>query len=343
MTIKFVVAGTGWIAGEYVQSVANHPSGELYGVVSRDIGRAEAILSEQGLEARVFDSYQDVVEDPEVDAIVLCSTPEVRAERAILAAEHGKHVVIEKPLAMNKQELFMMADAFKKHPVVTVCGFVLRWNPMFDMAKTFIDEDALGRIFMAQLDYWHHVGPQYAQYRWSSQKELGGSSVLSGGCHAVDALRYFVGEVEEVVGYSNHTWSDSEYGFDPNTAALLKMKNGGIANVSSVLECVTPYKFNVRLLGEKGSLMNNKLYTNKIPGQTDYTTIPTVLPDSGDVSHHPFTEEINDFVNAIQNNTKTRSDFFDGYKTMELCFAIDEAVATGQKVTLPLSSEKVAE
>lgn len=343
MTIKFVVAGTGWIAGEYIQSIANHPSGELHGVVSRDKERAEAILSEQGVQARIYDSYEDMVEDPDVDAIVLCSTPDARPERAILAAENGKHVVIEKPLAMNKHDLFKMAEAFEKHPVVTVSGFVLRWNPMFDMAKKFIEDDALGRVFMAQFDYWHHIGPQYPQYRWSSQKELGGSSMLSAGCHAIDALRYFVGEVEEVVAHSNQTWSDSEYGFDPNTAALLKMKNGAIATVSSALECVTPYQFNMRLLGEKGSLMNNKLYTNTIPGQTDYAEIPTILPDSGDVSHHPFTEEINEFIEAIQNETTTRCDFFEGYKTMELCFAIDEAIATGQKVTLPLSSEKVVE
>lgn len=343
MTVKFAVAGTGWVTGEYFKSIINHPQGELYGVVSRDRSRAEAVLSEHGVEARVFDSYEQMVKDPEVDAVVLCSTPDARPERTILAAQHGKHLVIEKPLAMNKERLWDMAEALEQNPVTTVVSLVLRWNPMFEMAKSLIQDDALGRIFMAQLDYWHHIGPQYAQYRWSSQKELGGSSMLSAGCHAADALRHFVGEVEEVVAYGGRTWADSEYGFDPNAVALLKMANGGIGTVSSSLECTTPYKFNIRLLGEKGSLMNNELYTNKIPGQTDYATIPTILPDSGDVTHHPFSDEIDDFIQAIQNGTKTRCDFFEGYKTMELCFAIDEAIATGQKVTLPLNKEKAVQ
>lgn len=336
MTVKFAVAGTGWVAGEYLQSIINHPQAELYGIMSPDQSRAEAALAAQGVEARIYQNYEKLVEDPNVDAVVLCSTPAARPERTTLAAQHGKHIVIEKPMAMNKEKLWEMAEALEKNPVKTAVSFVLRWNPMFDMAKKLIRKDVLGRIFMAQLDYWHHVGPQYGQYRWSSKKELGGSSILSAGCHAVDALRYFVGEVEEVVAYSGQTWADSEYGFDPNAAALMKMENGGIGTISSSLECSTPYKFNVRLLGEKGSLMNNQLYTKTIPGQTDYATIPTILPDSGDVSHHPFTDEIDEFIQAIQNDTKTRCDFDEGFKTMELCFAIDEAIATGRKVTLPL-------
>lgn len=81
--------------------------------------------------------------------------------------------------------------------------------------------------------------------------------------------------------------------------------------------------------------MNNQLFTHKLPGQTDYATVPTILPDSGDVSHHPFVHEINDFVEAVKSNRKTRCDFFDAYKSMELCFAIDESVAMGKPVAIP--------
>jgi predicted dehydrogenase len=114
------------------------------------------------------------------------------------------------------------------------------------------------------------------------------------------------------------------------------MKNGGIGKVSSALECKTPYKFNVHLLGEKGSIINNQLFSHKLPGQTDYATIPTITPDSGDVSHHPFADEIADFVQAVRHRTTSRCDFFDAFKSMEVCFAIDESIATGQSVKLPL-------
>ncbi|GIP34757.1 Gfo/Idh/MocA family protein [Paenibacillus sp. J2TS4] len=335
--IRFAVAGTGWVAGEYLQAIAANPDAEVYAIVSKHMEHARAKLAELGIDALVMDQYEHAVRDSNVDAIVLCSTPDIRPEYTVLAAEHGKHIVMEKPLAMNREGLWRMAEALAAHPVKTVASFVLRWNPSFVNTKALIDNDAIGRVFMAQIDYWHHVGPQYGQYRWSRTKELGGSSILSAGCHAVDAVRYFAGEVEEVTAYSCRTWADSDYEFDPNAIAILKLANGGIGKVSSSLECKTPYKFNVHLLGEKGAVMNNQFYSHKLPGQTEYATIPTITPDSGDVSHHPFKEEINEFIQAIQNDTRTRCDFQDAYKTMEVSFAIDESIATGKSVKLPLS------
>ena len=264
MTTTFVVAGTGWVAAEYFRAILDHPEGEVYGVVSRDRQRATARLQELGVSGHVYNSFEEAATDSHVDAVVLCSTPDVRPEQAIVAAQNGKHLVIEKPLAMAKESLWQMAEAIDQHQVRTVVSFVLRWNPMFNMAKSLIEDDALGRIFMAQLDYWHHVGPQYAQYRWSSQKTLGGSSMLSAGCHAVDALRYFAGEGEEVAAYSCRTWPDSDYECDPNVIAVLRLTNGCIGKVSSSLEGKTPYKFNIHLLGEKSSLLNNQLYTHKL-------------------------------------------------------------------------------
>lgn len=334
--LRFVVVGTGWVAGEYLKALHNRSDAEVYGVVSQDADRARKRLAELSIEARVFERYEDAVKDANVDAVVLCSTPELRKEQTILAARHGKHAVLEKPLAMDRQSLYSMAEAIEANPIKTVVGFVLRWNPSFNNTKALIDDDAIGRIFMAQIDYWHHVGPQYPQYRWSRTKALGGSSMLSAGCHAVDAVRYFAGNIEEVTAYSCRTWEDSDYEFDPNAIAIFKLSNGGIAKVSSSLECKTPYKFNVHLLGEKGAIMNNEFVSHKLPGQTQYATIPTVLPDSGDVSHHPFADEIDDFVRSIVNNTTSRCDFFDAMQSMEVCFAIDESIEKGSSVKVPV-------
>lgn len=332
--LKFAVAGTGWVSGEYLKAIASHSDAEVYAIVSESAERAQAKLDEAGLEAKVITRFEDAANDPNVDAIVLCSTPGIRPDQTELAAKNGKHLVLEKPLAMNREGLWQMSEALEKNPVKTVASFVLRWNPSFNNTKALIDDDAIGRVFMAQIDYWHHVGPQYGQYRWSRTKELGGSSMLSAGCHAVDAIRYFAGDIEEVTAYSSKTWADSDYEFDPNVIAILKLKNGGIGKVSSSLECTTPYQFNVHLLGEKGAIIDNKLFSHKLPGQTDYATIPTITPDSGDVTHHPFQEEIYEFIEAIQTNTETRCPFQDAYKSMEASFAIDESVATGKSVQL---------
>jgi len=334
--LRFAVVGTGWVAGEYLKAIHARQDAEVYAVVSAHQAHAQQRLAELGIDARVFERYEDAVADPQVDAVVLCSTPGIRPEQAVLAARQGKHIVFEKPLAMNREGLWAIAEALEANPVHTVAGFVLRWNPSFNNTKALIEDDAIGRVFMAQIDYWHNIGPHYPQYRWSKTKALGGSSMLSAGCHAVDAVRYFAGEIEEVTAYGCRTWADSEYEFDSNAIAIFKLRNGGIGKVSSSLECKTTYKFNIHLLGEKGAIMNNQLYSHKLPGQTDYATIPTILPDSGDVSHHPFAEEIDDFMQSLRGKTRSRCDFFDAMQTMEACFAIDESLASGRKVSLPL-------
>lgn len=335
-TLKFAVVGTGWVAGEYMKAIRSREDSEVTAVVSRNEEYARQKLSDNGIDARIYTEFADAVQDPNVDAVVLCSTPDVRPEQAILAAQHGKHIVMEKPLSMNREALWKMADALEKWPVHTVASFVLRWNPSFQNTRAFIQEDAIGRPYMVNIDYWHHVGPQYGQFRWSKTKANGGSSMLSAGCHAVDAVRFFAGDIEEVTAYSCQTWANSEYEFDPNAIAIFKLKNGGIGKVSSSLECKTPYKFNVHILGEKGAIMNNQLFSHKWPGQTEYATIPTILPDSGDVSHHPFTQEIDDFVQAVKTNSTTLCEFADAFKTMEVCYAIDESIASGKPVRLPL-------
>lgn len=334
MALKFAVVGTGWVAAEYWKAIQRCNGAELYAVVSGNADRARKRLGEEGAEAKIYTDYSNAVKDPEVDAVVLCSLPDVRPQQAVLAAQHGKHMVLEKPLGLDRSGLNRMTEALENYPVRTAVSFVLRWNPTVDTIKTLIADDALGRIFMAQIDYWHYIGPQYAQYRWSKTAALGGSSILSAGCHAVDVLRYLSGEIMEVKAYGCRTWADSDYEFDPNALAIFKLRNGAVGKVSSSLECHTSYKFNIHLLGEKGTMINNQLYSRKFPGQTDFATIPMIAPDSGDVAHHPFGNEIAEFVDSILNHRTTRCDFFDAKRTMEVCFAIDESIATGRTVAI---------
>lgn len=332
--IRFAVVGTGWVAKEYLKAIRSHPDAELYAIVSSDAERAKERLLEFNMDARIFTNYAEAVQDPAVDAVVLCSTPDLRPEQAMLAAHYEKHMILEKPLSMNESSLRRMAEAIENSGVRTIASFVLRWNPTFEMIQAQLADDAIGRVFMAQIDYWNHIGPHFPQYRWSTNKEQGGSNMMSAGCHAVDALRYFAGEITEVTAYSGKTWANSDYEFDPNVIALFKLQNGGIGKVSSSLECVTPYKFNIHLLGEKGTIMNNSVFSRKFPGQTDYAIVPTVLPESGDVSHQPFSAEVAEFIEAIRFNKPTRCDFFDAYKTMQVCFAIDRSIETGEKIVL---------
>lgn len=329
MSISFGVAGTGWVAAEYLKWISRHPDGKVAGVVSRNPDRAERVLETWGIDGKVFESYETMVNSPDVDAVVLCSTPDVRPAQAVYAAERDKHLIIEKPVALDRQSLHDMAASIGKRDICTSVSFVLRWNPLFDTIKSLIGVGALGSVFMAEVDYWHHFGAP----RWDTTRALGGSSLLTAGCHAVDALRYFAGEVRSVTAVS-HRHPDTVCEFDPNVLAMLTLKNGGMGKVSSLLHCRTPYKFSIRLHGDQGTMIDNRIYSRLFPGQTDYVEIPTILPDSGDVAHHPFKEEIADFIRSAAERTATKCDFRDAFRSMEVCFAIDESMATGGKTVM---------
>lgn len=331
------IVGAGWVAGEHINSFRSNPLTEVRGIASRTKEGAEQKAKEMNLTAKVYDSIDALIESDDIDIISICSPPNVHVDQIIKGAEAGKAMVIEKPIGMSWEDTKRAREAVEKAGVKTVVGFVLRWNPLFTIIKDLIGDHAIGNPFYAECDYWHWVGPHYGQYKWSHTKEAGGSSLLSAGCHAVDAIRWFTGEVSEVQGYSTPGFAGSDYEFDPNIVASLKFADGGIGKVSSLLECQTPYVFNINLLGDQGSIRNNKLFSlTKLPGQTDYAEIPTILPDSGDVTHHPFQAQIDHFIECIEKDEESHCNIADASKSLEVCFAIDLSIETGKPVSLPL-------
>jgi predicted dehydrogenase len=243
-------------------------------------------------------------------------------------------MLIEKAVALNRDDLRRMTAAVNEAGVKTVVSFVLRWNPLFDCIMALLNDDAIGRIYAAEIDYWHGIGPWYGQYAWNIKKAIGGSSLLSAGCHAIDAMRYFMGlnrRVEEVFAYSTKIWGDYEY--DPTLVGVLKFEDGAVGKVSSTIECTVPYQFNIDLLGENGTIRDNRVFSKKLmPGQTDFAEIPTIMPVSGDVSHHPFQGEVDHLVDCVMTDTESHVNLADAAITHEVVFALDESAESGQPV-----------
>ncbi len=105
-----------------------------------------------------------------------------------------------------------------------------------------------------------------------------------------------------------------------------------------LLDADIPYAFNIDLIGTQGSLRDNRIWSKRLlPGQTSWATMPTILPDSGDVHHHPFDAQINHFVDCILQDRQSHCNVADAYRTHELCLAIDRSAAEGGRVVkLPL-------
>ena len=334
-TIGVGIHGIGWVAGEYIKSFEKHPQTKVTALCSRSPENAANKAREFGLtDARIYTDYAEMLRDPDVSAVSLCTQPNQHPAETIQAAQAGKHLLIEKAVANDPASLRAMGAAVKIAGVKTVVGFVLRWNPQLQWINKMLDADALGSISYAEVDYWHNIGAQYAQYRWNVKKEIAGSAFLSAGCHAVDALRQFVrDEVIEVSAYSNR--GNPSYEYDTNVVAIVKFRGGTIGKVSTSFSIVAPYQFNVDLLGTKGTIRDNRLYAPEFfAGATDWVTVPTIRPDSGDVAHHPFDAQIAHFAECILTDTESFVNLEDAARTHEVCYAIDRSAEQNRPVTL---------
>jgi len=332
MTAKYGVGilGAGWVAGEYVKAFRDHPLTEVTGIYNRTPGKAGRLIQSLGVEAREYASEDELFDDDRVRIVVSCTPPDVRPRHVERAAMTGRHVVIEKPIALDYKGVRRIHRAVSDAGVKSVTSFVLRWNPQFATVKQLQADGVIGNMIYAEADYWHPLKKEYPSYPWAVAKENGGSAFITAGCHAADAIRYFAGEVTEVAAFSTGPKRDLNYEYHPVIVASLRFDNGAVGKLSTVLDAETPYIFNVRLFGTEGTVQNNRVYSRKhYPGSLDYWTFPTIEPDSGDVAHHPFVPEIAHFMECIENDVESHAAIHDSYRSMAICFAIDESAARG--------------
>ncbi len=331
------VIGAGNVSSEHIRAYLQNPDVELVALCDRSAENAQHRAALHGLACTLYTDLDALLRDERIGLVSICTPNSLHARLAIAAADAGKHVLIEKPAAVNLEELRALEAAVRRAGVRSLVSFVLRRNPLFRILRRQIDEDAIGEIFMAELDYWHST-PRATAEHWMSRKEAG-SVFLMGGCHAVDAARFLVGaEIVEVFAYGAKGRGRPYYEYNPTVTAAVRFETGAVGKISATMECVMPYAFNVVLMGHKGTIRDNRLWSHKFAGQTDYLTIPTITPSSGDVSHHPFQGEINEFVAAILAGTPCLPDVPDAVRTHEVILAIDRSAETGQPVKLPLES-----
>ncbi|MCM8757405.1 MAG: Gfo/Idh/MocA family oxidoreductase, partial [Candidatus Omnitrophica bacterium] len=276
--LKAAVVGTGWVSGEHMAAFQANPYTTLVAVCGRTGESAEAKLREYGFQANIYTDLEKMLQVEKPDILSICTPNHLHAHQAILGAKFGANLIIEKPVALNEEELSAMLRVVKQAGVKTLVSFVLHWNPLLMIIEGLLKDGAIGKIYYAEIDYYHGIGPWYKQYAWNTKKHIGASSLLSAGCHAVDALLWFVNDKPvEVFSYSTRSTNPdySDYEYDPTSVTLIKFDNNAIGKVTSSLDCKTPYIFNIGLFGSDGTIRNNQLFSRKLAGQTGYATIPT--------------------------------------------------------------------
>lgn len=334
------IVGLGWVAGAHIETFKNVEGANVTAVCSRRDLDEKQLEQQFGIPIRVYNDYDDMLDDDSLDIIDICTEHPLHSEQAIAAAEAGKHMVIEKPIALNYKDAKAVGEAIDKAGVQACVCFEVRFSGQGMAIRSMIDEGLLGDLHYGEIDYYHGIGPWYNQYEWNIKKEMGGSSLLTAGVHALDLLLWYMdGEVEEVTSYSTKSASPdfTPYEYDTTSSTLLKFKDGRVGKVASVIDAQQPYYFHIHLSGSEGSLLDDKFYSAKLKGATKerWSRIAAPMIDSGDVDDHPYEPQFQSFVESIGKGVPMElTDFKTAFASHKVAFAADLSAKSGKPVKL---------
>ena len=357
------ICGVGWCGAQHIQAFEKNPHSKvtwLYG--GGDEARTRANMAKHGVAlpgVRIARTYEELLAAPDVDIVSISSPNHLHAEQAVAAANAGKHMLLEKPTGLDVEELRRIRDAVKRAGVRSIVSFELRYNALLRFANWLQTSGTLGHIRFARVQYLSRVTDWYAGWNWVRTRESGRSHLLAAGCHAVDALRWCSGQEATAVS-ALHTHFTEGYEWPTSIAVNMKLEGGGLGHVTSSTDFMMPYTFQVELMGDKATMRQDLLQWEKTPldlaslsaanpfkdvtleAGTDAVGRPAIrikcaMPDSADVSHHPFQAEIDELVACVREGRETTISVFDAQKTMEICIAADtSAEKDGSLVKLPL-------
>jgi predicted dehydrogenase len=332
------IVGYGWAAGAHIDALNQVEDVAVTAVCSARPLDAAELSRKHGRAMAVFRDVGAMLADATINVVSICSTPDQHAAQTIAAARAGKHIILEKPMALAWDDCRAMQKAVDDARVRTCVCFEVRYSSQFTMTKSLIDEGLLGELHFGEVDYYHGLTPSYGQYRWNIKKHAGGSSLLSAGCHALDGLLLFMGrDVAEVCSYataSSHP-DFARYEYPTTSVTILKFANGALGKVSSCIDALQPYHLRVHLFGSQGTLMDGKLFTQRVAGldPNRWTDLGVKLESSGDVSEHPYLNQFKAFFAALEEDRDMPlTSLRDALRTHEVIFAADRSAETGRPV-----------
>ena len=312
MSIKWGIIGCGDVA-EHKGGPAlyNVEGSELLGVTDINIEKAKDFANRHGAR-KYYATAEEMLNDGEIDAVYVATPVRFHCEYSVQSAEAGKHVLCEKPFAMNAEENKQMIEACRKNNVKLAAAFYRRFFPHIQKIKSLIVEGAIGDVVLAQSNYTGYYNPakiypeDAAQWRTNPQM-AGGGVVMNCGSHRIDLLNYLLGDVAEVSAFTDTLHCN--YTVEDSSVIIMRFATGA--------QAVTNFNQNVRastdefaIYGTEGKIVATPLDSGNIvihnaSGTKEYNLPPTKITHLGVVQ---------DFVRSIVDDSKPISSGEDGMK-----------------------------
>ncbi len=325
------VIGLG-VGEQHVLSYSSIPEVNVTSICDLNQAHATAV----GKRRQVEDCHTDpmkIIEDPDIDVISICSYDNFHADQAVAAFENGKHVFIEKPIALNKPDLERVIRAQQDSGKKISSNLILRESPRFKAIRQMVQDGDFGDIYYMEGDYIHQI-------LWKITEGWRGAMdfyciTYGGGIHLIDLMRWILGhKVTEVTGMGvKKATNGSQFQFPDIITNLLKFDNDAMAKTTTMFMPQRHKFHSLNIYGSKLSFENGKpngrLFRGDEEKDEEAFTTPYPAMEKGDL--------LPDFIEAIRQGVEPNVGAKDVYSVMDICFACWESVKQKQTISVNYS------
>ena len=334
MEIKDLVVGViGLGMGRSHLDAAIANGATIGGICDPNTERMYTIADERSIDrSRTFTDYRDLLALEDINTVIIASPDQLHKEMVETALAAGKHVMCEKPLALNREDLKAIVEAGRRSDKKLMVGQICRFTPGFIKAKEIVDAGEIGELFFVESEYAHDYEHIITPDNWRATPDRNG--VVGGGCHAVDLLRWFVGDPIEIFGYGVHKMLPC-VPYDDTNIAVMKFNNDVIGKVFVSTGCKRNYTMRTVLYGTKGTIICDNTSPEIQLFRPDPETgkihsKPELIPVN--INNHNTHGEFAVFAHDIIDDRPVSMSAYEGAKTVIAASAIVESSKTGSPV-----------
>ena len=333
---NFAIIGCGAAAKIHAGALSGLENGRLYGVFDHDEKRAKAFAAEHG--CRAFATMTELLSCKEVDIVNVCVPSGLHAEVAIAALNAKKHVVVEKPMAITKEQIAAIIAAAENNGGKVAVITQYRFTPATQKVKKALDEGKLGKLLLADFSgKYYRSADYYASAAWRGTMAMdGGGALMNQGIHGIDVIQYLLGGVKSVQATCRTLRHDVEV--EDSAYLLVEYNNGAIGCIHGTTVASPGYPRRIEINGTKGSIVleEDSIVRWDVEGENEETGKRTVNsgadPMALNYGYHRL--QLADLIAAIEEDRPPLVGVYEGKKPVEIILAAYESNRTGKKIFL---------
>ena len=331
--LKAALVGVG-VAGQvsHIPAWKKLEGVELVTLVDRDQDKAQRVAQRYGV-PNATTQIDEVLEDPEIDMVDICTPNFLHAPLAIAALESGKHVLVERPIARNAAETEKMVKAADKADRLLVCALAHRFREDTKILKKFVDRGELGEVFYTKTG-WLRQRTDWRTEEWRQQKQVAGGGVLMDlGVQMLDLTLYILGSPKvESVSASAHKAGKAEV--EDSLIALLRLENGCVVSLEVTWGLLMEKDFAyVNLFGQTGAALWNPLRIHKGMHGSLVNVTPAV-DSPRNVYKQAIEAQVAQFADGVRKGGSPGASGAEMLAVMRLVDAIYRSAEQGKEVRL---------